>query len=137
MLRVSSENFDVDAYVAICPFEVVRVFRRGEPRRLRTDPDAKRERSGFNAVVSKCDLDDFKGQVREAIDFLKQHADEVRRLVALVGETSVSIDFGVADREDVVVQSETIPAELVRLAAACNLALKFSRYPEMPNNEKG
>ncbi len=130
MLRVYSESFDVNAYVSTSQFPVFRVFHRGEPYGVRHRSDAKKhERSGFNAVVSEADFDDFKGQVRDAIAFLKQHAEKVWRVVALAG--SASIDFGIADREGAVVQSETFPAERVRLAAACNLALEFSRYPEI------
>jgi hypothetical protein len=129
VLRASGPDFDVDAFVAGCGWQVERVFRRGEARLPRTQPDGRTlGESGFNVVVSHAGLDDLSGQLTDAAAFLAANASEVRRLAGFPGVTGVVIDFGVACR-DAAVQSYHFPAELVRLAGACGIALELSRYP--------
>jgi hypothetical protein len=66
--------------------------------------------------------------VTDAVAFLSEHDAEVRRLVSFPGVTSVVLDFGLAWR-DVAAQSDQFPADLVRLAGACGIALELSHYP--------
>jgi hypothetical protein len=128
VLRASGSDFDVDAFVADCNWNVARAFRRGEVL-LKTQPDGrKREESGLNVVVSEAGFHAFAGQLKDAVEFLTENAAEVRRLVGFSGVTAVVLDFGIAWR-DVVAQSDQFPAELVRLAGASGIALKLSHYP--------
>jgi hypothetical protein len=78
--------------------------------------------------VSEADFHQFNGQLKDAVEFLTESAAEVRRLVAFPGVTGVVLDFGIAWR-DVVAQSDQFPAELVRLAGTCGIALELSHYP--------
>ncbi|HEY7117537.1 MAG TPA: hypothetical protein VH475_13195 [Tepidisphaeraceae bacterium] len=126
ILRASGSEFDVDAFVAGSSLEVVTVYRRGEPART-TPTGPKLDRSGFNVEVSDAGFNDFDEQLRDAVEFLTRHEAEVRRLVAFPGVEGVVLDFGIAWR-DVAAQFERFPAELVRLAGACGIALELSHY---------
>jgi hypothetical protein len=72
----------------------------------------------------------------DASDFLTESASEVRRLVASPGVTGVVLDFGIACG-DVIAPSDYIPAELVRLAGACGIALELSHYPVSESKAPG
>ena len=129
VLRASGPDFDVDAFVAECDWNIAKVFHRGEALLPNTQPDGlKCERSGFNVVVSEAGFQEFADQVQDAIEFLTDSAGEVQRLVGFPGVTGVVLDFGIAWR-DVVAQSDQFPAALVRLAGACGIALELSHYP--------
>jgi hypothetical protein len=129
VLRASGPDFDVDAFVADCDWNVAKVFYRGEALLPKTKPDGrKRDESGLNVVVSEADFHQFKEQLADAVEFLTESATEVRRLAAFPGVTGVVLDFGIAWR-DVIAQSDQFPAELVRLAGSCGIALELSHYP--------
>jgi hypothetical protein len=129
VLRASGPEFDVDAFVADCAWNVAKVFHRGEALLPKAKPDGrKREESGLNVVVSDADFHQFNEQLTDAIEFLTKANAEVCRLVAFPGVTGVVLDFGIAWREGVA-QSDLFPAELIRLAGACGIALQLSHYP--------
>lgn len=128
-LRASGSDFDVDAFIADCSWNIAKVFHRGEALLPRTQPNGrKHEESGLNVVVSEAGFHDFAEQLEDAVEFLTENAPEVGRLVAFPGVTGVVLDFGIAWR-DVVAQSDQFPAELVRLAGASGIALELSHYP--------
>jgi hypothetical protein len=54
-------------------------------------------------------------------------------LVGFPGVAGVVLDFGVAWR-DVAARSNQFPADLVRLAGACGIALELSHYPFSARN---
>ena len=129
VLRASGPDFDVDAFVADCDWDIAKVFHRGEALLPKTQPDGrKREESGLNAVVSEAGFHEFAEQLEDAAEFLTKSEAEVRRLVTFPGVTGVVLDFGIAWR-DVVAQSDQFPAKLVRLAGASGIALELSHYP--------
>jgi len=129
VLRASGPDFNVDTFVVHSNWHVAKVFHRGEAVRPKIQPDGrKRDRSGVNIVVSEAGLHDFAEQIQDAIKFLIDGAAEIRRLVGFPGVTSVVLDFGIAWR-DVAAQSDQFPADLVRLAGACGIALELSHYP--------
>jgi hypothetical protein len=78
--------------------------------------------------VSDASDEDLPSQVADAIRFLTVHHGEVSRLMASSGLEGAVLDFGVG-RRDVVVQCDTLPAPLVRLAGGLGLAIELSQYP--------
>ncbi len=84
---------------------------------------------GFNVVVSDAPGDDLPAQVEDAIQFLAAHHAELTRLMASSGMDGAVLDFGI-ERRDVVVQCDTLPAPLIRLAGELGLAIEISLYPE-------
>jgi hypothetical protein len=87
----------------------------------------------LNVAVSEAGFHDFAAQVSDAVAFLLEHDAEVRRLVGFPGVAGVVLDFGLAWR-DVAAQSDEFPADLVRLAGACGIALGLSHYPVSDGN---
>jgi hypothetical protein len=124
VLRASGPDFDVDAFVVDCDWDISKVYHRGEAQ-----PDGRKHtESGLNVVVSDAGFHEFTEQIEDAIEFLKDGAFEVRKLAAFPGVMGIVLDFGIAWR-DVVAQSDQFPAELVRLAGSCGIALELSHYP--------
>ena len=129
VLRASGLEFDVAAFVDGSTWHVAKVFHRGEPRLPRMLPGGRKsEESGLSVVVSEAGFHEFAEQIADAVAFLSDSAPEVRRLVKFPGVSGVVLDFGIGWR-DVVAQSAQFPAELVRLAGACGIALELSHYP--------
>ena len=127
VLRVSNAAFDVDAFLADCPWTPSAVFRRGDVGIRGRVAKA----SGFNLSIGRAGFDDFAGQQAEAIAFLTREAAEVRRLVETVGEDEVVLDFGI-ERREVAGQFDRFSAGLVRVAGVCGLALELSHYAVSP-----
>jgi uncharacterized protein YjeT (DUF2065 family) len=128
VLRASGPEFDVDAFVADCDWRIAKVFHRGDAVLPRIRPEGRKcAESGLNVVVSEAEFHQLPEQVKDAVEFLTGNAQEVRRLVGFPGVVGVVLDFGVAWR-DVVAQSDRFPAELVRRAGACDIALELSHY---------
>jgi hypothetical protein len=129
ILRASGRDFNVDAFVADCDWDIAKVFHRGEALPSKTQQvGQKREESGLNVVVSERGFHEFTKQIGDAAEFLTESAGEIQRLVAFPGVASVVLDFGIAWR-DVAAQSDQFPAELVRLAGITGIALELSHYP--------
>src|SRR5436853_197603 len=60
VLRASGPDFDVDAFVSDCDWNIAKVFRRGEALlpKMRLD-GRKRDASGLNVVVSEAGFHEF------------------------------------------------------------------------------
>ena len=84
-------------------------------------------RSGFNLTVSSAGIDDLDGQIRDAIEFLDEHEDELRRLGSFEGVEMVCLHFGVK-WDGAAVQTETFPPELLWRAGALDIELAISHY---------
>jgi len=129
VIRVYGRDFDVDTFVATCTLPVCTVKRRGEPVLAASQPDGRRhEQSGVHVLASDADFTLFPAQVGDAIAFLRSHGVELRRLRTFAGVETATLDFGI-ERRDVAVQSDRLPAELLRLAAALDLDIELSQYP--------
>ena len=128
VLRAYGTAFDVDAFLAECDLPVCKAYRKGEPR-FSSQPNGRRnEQSGVHVVASEAGFDEFDLQVADAVEFLTEEFEQVRRLCEWPGVESVSIDFGIRWR-DVFAQSDVLPRELVRLADALGLGIEVSHYP--------
>jgi hypothetical protein len=129
MLRVHGEAFDVDAFLDGCDLPVCAVWRRGEPVFPASQPDGrKHQRSGVNVLASGADFGEFPFQVEEALAFLLNRADEVRRLCEWPGVEGAYLDFGV-ERRDAAVQCDFLPPDLIRAAGLLGLGIELSQYP--------
>ncbi len=129
ILRAYGPDLDVDAFLVGCPLPVCAVKRRGEPVLPASQPNGRRhEWSGVHLSASNADFGDFPRQVKEATEFLRANAAEIRRLCEFPGVEGVTLDFGIA-RRDVPLQCDHLQAELVRLAGSLGLAIELSQYP--------
>jgi hypothetical protein len=125
MLRAGGAEFDADAYLAASPFGEATRYHRGDPRW----PGFKgtHRTSGFKVTVSRAAVADLATQVEEAIAFLDEHEDELRRLGRFDGVEELELDFTVAWR-DLAMQTDWFPPELLWRAGALDIALRMTHY---------
>jgi hypothetical protein len=126
VLRVAGQDFAVDEFLTNSHLRPCAVWRHGERRTPHGPPSRN---AGFNLVVSDAPGCDLPSQVRDAIQFLTEHYEALARLMAWKGVEGAVLDFGV-ERRDVVVQCDTLPAALIRLAGGLGLAIEMSLYPK-------
>ena len=94
-LRAAGYNFAVDSFLRDSPFQPATVYERGLPGvRGKTHPSSSPS-SGFSVLVSAAGPGDIRGQVRDAIAFLDQREQELRRLSRFPGVGDVFLDFTV------------------------------------------
>ena len=135
ILRATGETFDVDAFLKDSHLLIDQVYRVGEPVFPASNPDGrKKERSGFSVVASEVDFEDYKLQMKESFFFMRDHADELRRLLAFTGLQSVCIDFG-ANIYPPGWCSFRFPPPLMRMAGNLGIDLELSVYPCDPEDE--
>jgi len=77
--------------------------------------------------VGESGLDDLRGQVREAVAFLDEYEEELRRLTAFEGVDQVFLDFGLR-RRDVAAQTGIFPSELLWRAGALDIDITVTHY---------
>jgi len=82
----------------------------------------------MNVAVSECDLSDVTGQINDAMSFLQNYKDELRRLRNYPGLQRLALDFPIAYR-DAMIESDTFPVVLISLMAELEIELVVSRYP--------
>lgn len=137
VLRVRGKDFDVGAFLMNSSIHPCKVYRRGEPRLAASQPEGpKHEHSGFNADVSTREWDDLSGQIGDAKEFLARHRTDIERLRALPGVSDLEIDFPIRLRigtNDIVVQSNSFPADLLLAAGSLGIAVTFTIWQaELP-----
>ena len=136
VLRAAGADFEVDAFLATSSLKAIGVRRKGELR-LATKPDGPRhERSGFTADVSLKEWNDLPGQIEDAKAFLAQHGAELLRLRSFPGLDGMELDFPMHLRigtNDIVVQTDRLPADLLLAAGRVGIDIAITNYP--PPNE--
>jgi hypothetical protein len=132
VLRVSGESFDAEKYLSLSGLTANRVFHAGEPR-FTSKPDGKRNQSsGFSVDVSDAPWDSVRGQVEDAVAFLREHEPALTMLRSAPGVEDMRLDFAVdlrIDRVHIMAQFDYFPPELVARAGALGLGLEISVYP--------
>jgi len=125
ILRVWGTNLAVDELAAATSLEPYRIDRRGEPRR---DSSRVFEESCVHFEVSDLDFHELEGQARDAIQFLDQYAAQLRAIMSFPGVQGAVLDFGIAWR-DVMVQTDQLPADLLKRAGTLGIGIDLSHYP--------
>ncbi|MGA9552558.1 MAG: hypothetical protein WBR30_09910, partial [Candidatus Sulfotelmatobacter sp.] len=82
--------------------------------------------------VSNREFSDLKGQVEDAVGFLKENDHELKRLRDFPGLERMDLDFPIEDR-DVVFQRDAFPYQLLTLLGSLHIGLIVSRHP-MPHS---
>ena len=101
ILRASGVKFDVDAFIKESSLLIDRVYRVGEPVFPASNPEGRKSaRSGLSVVASKVDFEDYKLQMKESFFFMRDHADELRRLGAFTGLQSNAFKDWVTQKKD-------------------------------------
>ena len=130
VLRVYGKGFDVDEFLAECPWSPNPVHRRGQRRPVRVRGPEKHEQFGFALAIPGSDTpgEVFADQASAVLAFLNENHAELVRLGSFPGVESRVLDFGVPIYEDQPMRSNHIPLELVRVAATFGLALEITVY---------
>ena len=94
----------------------------------------KGPRIGINLQVSDRKFEDFRGQVGDAVRFLRRHRDAIRDVLGTPGVRSASLDFGVEDligggHGPAAAMYFNFPKNLTALAGDAGLSLELSIYP--------
>lgn len=127
VLRASGKTFDVDAFLAECDWEVVKVFKLGAPVRASKPDGPANQFFGFNAAVADAAFGDMEKQIEQATRFLTAEREEVIRLVHFEGVEGVSVDFTVKWRP-VAAQGESLPPKLIKAAGDCGIGIDITIY---------
>jgi hypothetical protein len=125
VLRISGDDFRPHTFLKDSGFVPCNVFRKGERKAKDRDWDS----SGFTVVVSEASGTDFARQIRDAVEFLRKHKEELARLMKCAGLEDARMDFGVS-RKDGFVRSSYLPPELLKLAGALGIGVEISIYGE-------
>lgn len=129
VLRTSGEEFDVDVFLNSSPLNALIVVHRGDEQLPEAGSAGRRhECSGMKISVSTREFCDLTGQIEDAIRFLLDNAQELRRLHDFPGVETVEFDFPIEDRE-VIFQSDAFPPQLLALMGELGIGLVVSRYP--------
>lgn len=133
-LRASGKHFDVDAFLKKSKLQPCLVYHRGEPKSQANPKKYKWPDFGINVPVSNASFENFRRQIRDAIQFLTKNKTEIRKLINFKGVEGVELDFPTSHDRDKFIQDYFFPAELIALACQLGLELRISEYPE--SNEK-
>jgi hypothetical protein len=129
ILRASGTNFEVDEFLKTSSLDAVSVFHRGDKQS--GSPAATQRRAGQSGVVfsvSTREFSDLRSQIHDAIEFLLENDEELKRLRHFPGLERMEMDFPVEDR-DVVFQSDGFPPSLLSLLGNLAIGLVISRHP--------
>ena len=126
MLRIGGDTLDIDALLSLHPFEINRLWRKGEPR---GSAGKVHTNSGASAVVSDAEFEEFDLQVGDATAFLETHGPIVAQAACFPGVDYAVLDFAVALRMGYLSQSSCLPPRLIQLAALAGIGLEISHYP--------
>ena len=128
-LRISAQRAAGERLLDARPFGRRSMWEAG----LRAER-GKGPRIGINLKVSARGFEDFRGQLRDAVRFLRRHRDAIRRVLGTPGVRSAVLDFGVEDlidggRGPAAAMCFTFPKNLTALAGEAGLSLELSIYP--------
>jgi hypothetical protein len=127
VLRAHGESFKVREFLEKSSLQLDTVYEKGDPIDSGKKNGSHRPSSGFSAVVSQADFSDLEEQVREAILFLDEYEEDLRRLGSFKGVEAVFLDFGVQWRE-ASVQTDVFPADVLWRAGALDIWLAVTHY---------
>ena len=129
MLRVGWINLNVDKLLEI-DLKPDSFYKKGEYRTKKST----HMRSGARYLVSSADFSNFEDQKKDAIRFLSDNANLIKMIMSIPELEGAELDFGIRSR-DVLVQSDSFPAELAKLAGGLGIDIMLSLYPE-PEEKK-
>jgi hypothetical protein len=129
ILGEESAPQDILAGLSLRPYSV---FRKGD-RQFPENPKSTKSFAlgGFKCAVSSAD-GDLKAEIKDTIAFLKEHRSDLALLKSIGTITARYLDFGYYCRLDdqIMVQCEHLPPELLRLCGTLEIGIELSLYPK-------
>jgi hypothetical protein len=128
VLRVSGSKLAVDDLLPLIPLSPTVVWHAGEPRLAsQTSAPQHHETSGFTVAVSEKRMDDFSGQIEDAITFMQVNGASLTLLLNHPGVEDLLLDFAVA-RRDIPATFMHLPSDLIAEASKFRMSLEISQY---------
>jgi len=124
VLRAFGDKFKPAAFFEDSPLQPDSIYEKRDPRRL---DESDQTFSGFNLTVSDATFDELEIQILQAMSFLDEYEEELRRLGRFPGVEGISLDFGIRWRE-VAAQTDTFPSDLLWRAGALDISLEVTHY---------
>jgi hypothetical protein len=134
VLRASGKHFDVDTFLKKSKLKPCLVYHRGEPKSQVKPKKYKWPDSGINVPVGNASFENYRRQIRDAIQFLIKNKTEIKKLSKFPGVESVALDFPTSHDRNKFIQDYFIPTELIALSCQLGVELRISEYPE-PNEK--
>jgi hypothetical protein len=137
VLRVSSQTGSFKAFLASSRLPAYATFDKGEIAEKRSGRTYTHY--GFKCGVSDREWDDLPGQVQDAIAFLREHEGALRFLLANHPVDDIRLDFPHTVRlsEEIAVQCDYFPPELIRLAGVLGIGLELTLFPPDVGTPRG
>ena len=127
----TGKQFDVDAFLSQSEWrDFTKAFHRGESSGRRTPV---LENSGFTLSVSDSDEDELEPQVRDALEFLNQEVDEIKRLTTYPGIEDMELRIGLFWCRDTLCQFHSLPAVFLRAAGELGILVTLCIYGASSN----
>jgi len=129
VLHVFGEAFDPRPILAEVSLRPYSKFRQGD----KLFPDNPRSERRHQAGGFLCDVSSADGiladEVKDAILFLRRHYDDLARLAGIPDVELMRLDFGYYRQDDVMVQCDYLPPELLRLAGELGIGIMLLHFP--------
>jgi hypothetical protein len=127
-LTFGAKDINPDAVAATLKIKPDHIFRAG-------DRDGRQKYSGLAFDTSEADFEELDQQIADTITFLRTNEEDLRYLGSLrstIEDSWYHVDFGFNTRmfdENVGIQIDTFPAELLQLLGSISADLMLSQYP--------
>jgi len=133
-LRFAGIMLNVDKLIQKSNLEPDVKWYKGQPK-YKSKPDGKLlENSGITIETSSADFDDLTKQIEDTISYLEKHQNSLKHINVFPGIEYAILDFGIKlriDNENVVIQNDHFPNQLLFLAGTLGLSMQCSIYGDI------
>jgi hypothetical protein len=131
ILRIGGKDLDIDTFIEKSKLSPYKKRYKGQPRRDSKPGGEKLADSYILIEVSNADFSEFQDQIIDSIQFLKSNKQKLL-LIAVTKEIEYAVlDFGIENKIDnieVHIQSQSFPAELLKLSGELGIDIELSIY---------
>ena len=128
VLQIYSDVKSFKVFAGETNVPVYSTYEKGDYRNKTKNLKRSDYRISFD--VSDKEWNDVKGQINDAILFLKKYSNEIESLISNHDISSAYLDFPIYSQLDdnIVNQNEHLPKELITLAGKLSLGIEMSFY---------
>ena len=128
LLKAEGTDFQVDAFLEGTDLIPSGLFRKGEPKFPRTQPNGEVWDSSRIVIdIDRRGFDNLQEQIAAATAYLKEHEREIARLCTFSGVEHVYLDFGIRQRDEPV-ECNYFSPKLVSLAGNLGIGIELFQY---------
>ncbi len=131
ILRVQGDNLDVKSLAKKLSIKPYDIYIKGQPM-FKTKPEGKKiQATGMSFCTSNADFDKLDKQIKDTIKYLTKNKVELKKVTTNKNVTFSTLDFGIELRmgyNNIALQSDYFPHELLKLAADLKIDLGISLY---------